>query len=128
MTTETAISSTPRSSAPPASRPGARAVIAMVTAAMSAALGLAGAAAGAGSLSGPAFAAISTLIGIEATLIVLGSCGFGLGAGSLFCGAIAGALGNGAGIAVLAVPCLLGLVLLGADENRVPHRLDPPPH
>jgi MFS family permease len=54
---------------------------------------------------------------------------FGLGAGSLFCGALAGALGNGAGIAVLAAPCLLGLVLLGGDgprdRTRLPSRLDP---
>lgn len=68
MTTETAISSTPRSTAPPAIRPGARAVIAMVTAAMFA---------------------------------------------------------DAAGIAV---PCLLGFVLLGADESRIPHRLDPQPN
>jgi NNP family nitrate/nitrite transporter-like MFS transporter len=54
---------------------------------------------------------------------------FGLGAGSLFCGVIAGALGNGAGVAVLAAPCLLGLALLGgdgpADRTRFPRRLDP---
>jgi MFS family permease len=54
---------------------------------------------------------------------------FGLGAGSLFCGALAGALGNGAGIAVLAAPCLLGLLLLGGDgprdRTRLPSRLDP---
>jgi MFS family permease len=48
----------------------------------------------------------------------------GLGAGSLFCGALAGAIGNGAGIAVLAIPCLLGLALLGNDEARLPRRLD----
>jgi MFS transporter, DHA1 family, multidrug resistance protein len=55
---------------------------------------------------------------------------FGLGAGSLFCGAIAGALGNGTGVAVLAIPCLLGLVLLGGsdDESRFPRRLDPQPN
>jgi MFS transporter, DHA1 family, multidrug resistance protein len=54
---------------------------------------------------------------------------FGLGAGSLFCGAIAGALGNGAGVAVLAAPCLLGLFLLGGDGPRdrtqFARRLDP---
>lgn len=54
---------------------------------------------------------------------------FGLGAGSLFCGAVAGALGNGTGVAVLAAPCLLGLVLLGGDgprdHTRLPSRLDP---
>jgi MFS family permease len=54
---------------------------------------------------------------------------FGLGAGSLFCGALAGALGNGAGVAVLAAPCLLGLVLLAGDgprdHTRLPSRLDP---
>jgi MFS family permease len=49
----------------------------------------------------------------------------GLGAGSLFCGAIAGALGNGAGVAVLALPCLLGLLLLGGDQPRFSARLDP---
>jgi MFS family permease len=53
---------------------------------------------------------------------------FGLGAGSLLCGAVAGLLGDGAGVAVLALPCLLGLVLLGrpeaADDVRL-HRLDP---
>jgi MFS family permease len=49
----------------------------------------------------------------------------GLGAGSLVCGALAGALGNGTGVAVLAVPCLLGLALLGDDEARLPRRLDP---
>ena len=43
-----------------------------------AALGLAGSAAGAGSLFGPAFAALSTVIGIEATLIVLGVAAFAL--------------------------------------------------
>jgi MFS family permease len=50
---------------------------------------------------------------------------FGLGAGSLFCGAVAGALGDGAGVAVLAIPCLLGLVLVGSEETRAPRRLDP---
>ncbi len=54
---------------------------------------------------------------------------FGLGAGSLFCGAVAGALGNGAGVAVLAAPCLLGLVLLGGDgprdRTKFTSRLDP---
>lgn len=54
---------------------------------------------------------------------------FGLGAGSLLCGAVAGSLGNGAGVAVLAAPCLLGLVLLGGDDPhrppRLPSRLEP---
>lgn len=54
---------------------------------------------------------------------------FGLGTGSLLCGAVAGALGNGTGVAILALPCLLGLVLLGGDDprdrTRFPHRLDP---
>lgn len=57
------------------------------------------------------------------------SWSFGLGAGSLLCGAVAGALGNGAGVAILAVPCLLGLFLLGGepaeDDLRLGHRLDP---
>lgn len=54
---------------------------------------------------------------------------FGLGAGSLLCGAVAGALGNGTGVAILALPCLLGFVLLGGDDpcDRAPfaRRLDP---
>ncbi|MFT3864212.1 MAG: MFS transporter [Solirubrobacterales bacterium] len=52
----------------------------------------------------------------------------GLGAGSLLCGLVAGLLGNGGGVAVLAVPCLLGLVLLGGETVEgvgPPHRLDP---
>jgi MFS family permease len=53
----------------------------------------------------------------------------GLGGGSLFCGAVAGALGNGAGLAFLALPCLLGLVLIGGEEpsdrTPFPTRLDP---
>jgi MFS family permease len=43
-----------------------------------AAFGLAGSAAGAGSLGGPAFAALSTLVTIEWTLIALGALTFGL--------------------------------------------------
>jgi MFS family permease len=46
-----------------------------------AALGLAGSAAGAGSLFGPAFAALSTVLGIEATLFVLGTIAFTLAVG-----------------------------------------------
>jgi DHA1 family inner membrane transport protein len=53
----------------------------------------------------------------------------GLGGGALFCGLLAGALGNGAGLAFLALPCLLGLALLGGDgptdEPRLRRRLDP---
>lgn len=53
----------------------------------------------------------------------------GLGGGSLLCGALAGAFGNGAGVALLAVPCLLGLFLLGgeppAEEAPLPSRLEP---
>lgn len=54
----------------------------------------------------------------------------GLGIGSLFCGAIADVLGDGAGVAVLAIPCLFGLVLLGGTDNekRFPRRLDPQPN
>ncbi|MBN9622844.1 MAG: hypothetical protein J0H06_07815, partial [Actinobacteria bacterium] len=52
----------------------------------------------------------------------------GLGGGSVLCGALAGALGNGAGLAFLALPCLLGLALLRGDQPsddvRLP-RLDP---
>jgi MFS family permease len=54
---------------------------------------------------------------------------FGLGAGSMLCGTLAGALGNGPGLAVLALPCLLGLVVLGGnkptDAASFPARLDP---
>jgi MFS family permease len=53
----------------------------------------------------------------------------GLGGGSVLCGALAGALGNGAGLAFLALPCLLGLVLLRGekpdDQACFPARLDP---
>jgi MFS family permease len=53
----------------------------------------------------------------------------GLGGGSLLCGTVAGLLGNGAGLAILAVPCLLALVLLGGDKATeqapLPHSLDP---
>jgi MFS family permease len=64
---------------------------------------------------------------VSAVSIVAWSAG--LGGGSLVCGALAGAFGNGIGLALLAVPCLLGLVLLGGEEpgeeTCFPGRLDP---
>jgi MFS family permease len=55
-----------------------------------AALGLAGSAAGAGSLFGPAFAALSTVLGIEATLIGLGALAFLLAFALFSVGELAG--------------------------------------
>jgi MFS family permease len=53
-----------------------------------AALGLAGSAAGAGSLFGPAFAALSSLVGIEETLVGLGALAFVLALGLHLVGAL----------------------------------------
>jgi MFS family permease len=53
----------------------------------------------------------------------------GLGGGSLLFGSVAGLIGDGAGLAVLAAPCLLALVLLrgdaSSDEAGAFCRLDP---
>ncbi|HVX32645.1 MAG TPA: MFS transporter [Solirubrobacterales bacterium] len=58
---------------------------------------------------------------ISAVSIVAWS--LGLGGGSMLCGALAGAFGNGPGIAFLALPCLLGLALLGGDAKSAEVRL-----
>jgi MFS family permease len=53
----------------------------------------------------------------EVSAVSIVAWSVGLGGGSVLCGARAGAFGNGNGIAFLALPCLLGLALLGGGET-----------
>ncbi|MBS1676245.1 MAG: MFS transporter [Actinobacteria bacterium] len=59
----------------------------------------------------------------EISAVSLIAWSIGLGGESVLCGALAGAFGNGAGLAFLAVPCLLGLAFLGGEEPRGEVRL-----
>ncbi|MBS1888237.1 MAG: MFS transporter [Actinobacteria bacterium] len=62
----------------------------------------------------------------EASAVSVIAWSVGLGGGSLLCGALAGAVGDGTGIAFLALPCVLALPLLGGEKTALSCRFDPP--